>query len=99
MHILDILCTVYLYDMYIYPPIMYIVHMYVLQISEMYSSGGELHIELMTGQPQGSKSLWVSGSAHCISITHVTHYSDTYNVMYVHRNATVYVYIDFVHHE
>ena len=25
----------------------------------MYSSGGELHIELLTGQPQGSKSLWV----------------------------------------
>jgi len=29
-----------------------------LQITEMYSSGGELHIELLTGQPQGSKSLW-----------------------------------------
>ena len=30
-----------------------------LQVTEMYSSGGELHLELLTGQPQGSKTLWV----------------------------------------
>lgn len=51
---------------------MYTIHdkyyIHTLQISEMYSSGGELHIELMTGQPQGSKSLWVSGLTHCMSL-------------------------------
>ncbi len=26
----------------------------------MYSSGGDLHLELLTGQPLGSRSLWVS---------------------------------------
>ena len=55
------------------------VHVLVLQISEMYSSGGELHIELLTGQPQGSKALWVSGRTvwfiHlcCIYMLHATH--------------------------
>ena len=34
-------------------------HMHA-QITEMYSSGGELHLELLTGQNQGSKTLWVS---------------------------------------
>ena len=29
------------------------------QVTEMYSSGGELHLELLNGQPQGSKTLWV----------------------------------------
>jgi hypothetical protein len=29
-----------------------------LQITEMYSSGGDLHLELLSGQLQGSKSLW-----------------------------------------
>ena len=73
--------------MYMYMHFMYTIH--ALQISEMYSSGGELHIELMTGQPQGSKSLWVSGSTHCMSIrlcatytctcSYATHY--TYAMM------------------
>ena len=31
-----------------------------IQITEMYSSGGDLHLELLSGQLQGSKSLWVS---------------------------------------
>ena len=31
-----------------------------LQITEMYSSGGDLHLELLSGQLQGTKSLWVS---------------------------------------
>lgn len=26
----------------------------------MYSSGGELHLELLTGQAHGTKPLWVS---------------------------------------
>ena len=30
------------------------------KVTEMYSSGGDLHLELLTGQPQGSKNLWVS---------------------------------------
>eukprot|EP00731_Ephydatia_muelleri_P015388 Em0008g1108a len=29
-----------------------------LQVTEMYSSGGDLHLELLSGQPQGSKNLW-----------------------------------------
>ena len=34
------------------------------QITEMYSSGGDLHLELLSGQLQGSKSLWVSEIIH-----------------------------------
>ena len=30
-----------------------------LQVTEIYSSGGDLHLELLTGQTGGSKSLWV----------------------------------------
>jgi len=30
-----------------------------VQITEMYSSCGQLHIELLTGQPEGAKALWV----------------------------------------
>lgn len=30
-----------------------------IQVTEIYSSGGDLHLELLTGQPEGSKSLWV----------------------------------------
>ena len=42
---------------------------YALQVTEMYSSGGELHLELLTGQPHGTKSLWVSvGSYTCTHI-------------------------------
>ena len=70
---------------------------HLLQISEMYSSGGELHIELMTGQPQGSKSLWVSGSidkTRCMSVllhACATHYSDTCTV-----NALCIIYSNII---
>ena len=37
-----------------------------LQVTEMYSSGGELHLELLTGQPQGSKTLWVGDTRSLI---------------------------------
>ena len=30
-----------------------------MKVTEMYSSGGDLHLELLSGQPQGSKNLWV----------------------------------------
>lgn len=30
------------------------------QVVEMYSSGGDLHLELPTGQQGGTKKLWVS---------------------------------------
>ena len=36
----------------------------LVQITEMYSSGGDLHLELLSGQLQGSKSLWVSEQIH-----------------------------------
>lgn len=32
------------------------------QVVEMYSSGGDLHLELPTGQQGGTRKLWVSGS-------------------------------------
>ena len=35
--------------------------LFCVQVTEMYSSGGELHIELLSGQPHGSRSLWVGG--------------------------------------
>ena len=38
------------------------------QITEMYSSGGDLHLELLSGQSQGSKSLWVNTDEMCIII-------------------------------
>lgn len=33
-----------------------------LQVTEMYSSGGDLHLELVKGQQEGAGALWVSGS-------------------------------------
>ena len=33
-----------------------------LQITEMYSSGGDLHLELVKGQQEGTRALWVRGS-------------------------------------
>ena len=36
-------------------------HVYnIIQIKEMYTSGGELHLELFNGQQEGNKTLWVS---------------------------------------
>lgn len=35
-----------------------------MQVVEMYSSGGDLHLELPTGQQGGTKQLWVS--AHVV---------------------------------
>lgn len=32
-----------------------------LQITEMYSSGGDLHLELVKGQQEGARALWVRG--------------------------------------
>lgn len=34
----------------------------LLQVVEMYSSGGDLHLELPTGQQGGTRKLWVSAS-------------------------------------
>lgn len=33
-----------------------------LQVVEMYSSGGDLHLELPTGQQGGTGKLWVSSN-------------------------------------
>ena len=40
-------------------------HPLSFQITEMYSSGGDLHLELLSGQLQGSKSLWVRKYCLC----------------------------------
>ena len=34
----------------------------------MYSSSGELHLELLTGQSEGAKALWVSTLMHRLSL-------------------------------
>lgn len=34
-----------------------------LQVVEMYSSGGDLHLELPTGQQGGTGKLWVSSTS------------------------------------
>lgn len=38
---------------------------YFVQVVEMYSSGGDLHLELPTGQQGGTGKLWVSPSSGC----------------------------------
>ena len=47
-------------------------HPLSFQITEMYSSGGDLHLELLSGQLQGSKSLWVR--KYCIQLYVATIY-------------------------
>lgn len=37
----------------------------LLQVVEMYSSGGDLHLELPTGQQGGTGKLWVSAMCQC----------------------------------
>ena len=37
----------------------------LLQVVEMYSSGGDLHLELPTGQQGGTGKLWVSSASRC----------------------------------
>lgn len=39
---------------------------FLLQVVEMYSSGGDLHLELPTGQQGGTGKLWVSYTSLCL---------------------------------
>lgn len=41
------------------------------QVVEMYSSGGDLHLELPTGQQGGTKKLWVSVNTFFLTCGHM----------------------------